>query len=334
MPLLSIDLLVAFQNNFLPTRLMACGVKLIRHLFEPATGQWSTSQELQRNFRGLRPPSLRLIEHELRLLHSALRETWPLLFRERGCRLPTCDNVDLRTVPLTPDSPTDFILPSSEHGLIASSKVMYRTFNKELNHTHHTSTSHWHDIGYIDSSTKLNWTLIYKLPISKIEGDVQFRLNHNFLPSLEVLHHFNRDISPLCGWCGEKGSIQHLFIRCPAIQPALDLLHNLLKNLLPGVILTFDSYWALIPQARGRSREAVRLANFLIVSFKNVIYYLYRSSIFSDPLIVFVHRVKNRILYEFYYYKSCHNTDAFKRKWSICGTLFHFSEKEEIVWLI
>ena len=112
---------------------------------------------------------------------------------------------------------------------------------------------------------------------------MQFKLLHNFLHSLPVLHHLNSDISPLCGWCGERGSIQHLFIMCPAIQPALNLLHTLLNRLLPSVHLNFDLYWALIPHAKSRNREAVRIANYLIVSLKNVIYYLYRTYHLESP---------------------------------------------------
>ena len=331
LPLICDTLLEAIDvNDFLPTRLMACGVKLIRDMFDPVSGQWAAAHSLQESRQGLRA-SLRLIENELHILKSALCETFPILFRVNGCHLS--DNVDLRAVPLSPNTPVEFILPSSENGLIASSKTIYKIFNKELNNALSSSDSHWHNIGYLDSSTKVNWILIYQLPISKKEGDVQFRLNHNFLPSLDVLHHLNQNISSSCGWCGEKGTIEHLFIRCSAIQPALDLLYELLENLLPFVKLTFDMYWVLIPHAKGRCREAVRLANFLIISFKNVIYNLYRSSMFSDPLIVFIQRLKSRILYEFHYYKLCYNLDSFSRKWSINETLFTANE-EMITWLI
>ena len=137
----------------------------------------------------------------------------------------------------------------------------------------------------------------------------------------------------MCGWCGAKGTIEHLFIRCPQIQPALDLLYKLLGNLLPADELTFEMYWTLVPHARGRSREAVRLANYLIISCKNVIYHLYRTVKFVNPFIVWVHHLKHRILYEYYYYELCNNNDAFLRKWSVNDTLF-VSEAKSIKWLI
>ena len=129
-------------------------------------------------------------------------------------------------------------------------KWTLRTIQKSLRHLQERNQS-WFlifiytldKIGFLDSSTKLQWEQSYQLPSSKKEGDVQFKLFHNnFLPSLVVLHHLNPDIFSSCGWCGEKGSIHHLFIMCPAIQPALNLLHSLLNRLLPSLQLNFDVY--------------------------------------------------------------------------------------------
>ena len=138
---------------------------------------------------------------------------------------------------------------------------------------------------------------------------MQFKLLHNVIPSLPVLQHLNPDISSCCGWCGERGTIWHMFITCPSIQPTLNLLHRLICLLLPDLQLNFNIYWALIPHARRRSKEAVRLANFLIVSCKYVIYYtLYRTSRYTDPLISWRFQLQYRILLEYNFYKSSHNT--------------------------
>ena len=148
-------------------------------------------------------------------------------------------------------------------------------------------------------------------PNYKKRGDLQYKLLHNILPSLQVLHHLNPAISSTCGWCGEKGTVMHLFITCPSVQPLLNCLHSLLHRLLPDLHLNFDSYWALIPYARGREKEAVRLSNFPIVSCKSVIYHLYRTSNFIDPLIIFIHRIKNKIIFEYNYFKLVSNDGEF-----------------------
>ena len=95
MPLISTQLInAADDEGFFPAHLMACGVKLIRHLINPSSGEWTDSRTLQSTSRGLRPPSLRLIEHELRTLHSTLCETFPSLFHKKGYRSPDNNNVE------------------------------------------------------------------------------------------------------------------------------------------------------------------------------------------------------------------------------------------------
>ena len=106
-----------------------------------------------------------------------------------------------------------------------------------------------------------------------------------------------------CGWCGERGTLLHLFIQCPAIQPGLNLLHSLLHRILHDLQLDFDLYWTLVPCARGRCREAVRLSNYLIVSFKHVIYWLYRASRFSNPHIIWRNCLQHKIIIDYHYFK-------------------------------
>ena len=105
------------------------------------------------------------------------RNASPLYFLRRDAICP----IPLLFKPLFPSSPVNFVLPSFENGLIATSKIAYRIFNNELNNLSSTLFSHWHDIGYLEPSTKLNWNLIYQLPTSKKEGDTQFRLLHNHI---------------------------------------------------------------------------------------------------------------------------------------------------------
>ena len=200
-----------------------------------------------------------------------------------------------------------------DNAISAPSKVLYNVINANLNSHPSNETSHWHGNGVLNTNTNIQWSSIYSPPISKKEGDLQFKLLHNILPSLPVLHHLNPAISPTCGWCGDKGTIWNLFIACPSVQPLLNCLHSLLHRLLPDLLLNFDLYWALIPCARGRKKEAVRLSNFPIVSCKSVIYNIYRTSHFVDPLLIFTHRIKNKIIFDYNYFKLVSNDDEFKK---------------------
>ena len=313
-----------------PAWLLPHGAKLVRHLFDPLSGLWIDAHTLQALFKGPRPPSLRLLHRELQSLRLAITREFPCWFNERGCRPSALrDLPSLRSFPLVA---IEFCLPGLGSGNKASSKAFYRLFVNTI-HEPSGNESHWHRVGYLGKTTKLQWTLIYNLPTSKKEGDTQYKLFHNILPPVTVLHHINSDtFSQYCGWCEDSlGTTEHLFIKCPAIQPALHLLSVLLNRLFPSLPLTFELYWSLVPCGRGRSREAVRLANFLIISLKCVIYTMFRTNNFSNPCIIWQHRLKSRILYEFHYYCLCHDIVSFCKKWSHSDALFRFHDSS-LVW--
>lgn len=312
-------------------RLLLCGIKVVRHLLHPCSGHWLQVDDLPLVFSTHHRNSLRLINFQLQRLQQVLLSTFPSLFRSSGLHI---SQTPLRNISSTPDSPTPFILTPDLQGLSLSSKALYTLLNKSVNGFPTTCMTHWHRISFFKNCDfPIPWSSIYKPPIPKKEGDIQFRLMHNFLPSLPVLHHLNPDISRTCGWCGEEGTIIHLFILCPSIQPALNLLHALLTRLLPKLHLDFDIYWTLIPNARNRNRDAVRLGNFLIVSLKSTIYQSYRSSHFPNPLQMWIHRIKSKIIIEHYFYRMNSKINLFYEKWYINDSLFTLVNNK-ITWLI
>ena len=248
-PLISplLEPLIGSESN-LGTRLFARGIRLLRHLLNEDTGCWLRTEDLPwTSTLAPRPPSHRLLQPELLHLRQALIANFPGIFANAGLR---AGHKQPHKIPDRPSAPIQFLLDTSTKGLSASSKVLYTTLNSRLNPIQDSPISPWHKPGFLDASTNIQWLSIYKLPSTKKEGDVQFKLLHNVQPSLPVLHHLNTDIPPSCGWCGEKGTIEHLFITCPSIQPALNFLHSILSRLFPDLKLNFDIYWALVPWCR------------------------------------------------------------------------------------
>ena len=330
MPINSHLLNLSVADETTCTRLFSYGIRTVRDLLHPSSGRWLEGTDLPPPAPNLHRLSLRLISSQLQSIHHTLLSALPSVFESSGL----VSTVPPRTIPMIPDTPTPFLITPDLQGHNLSSKALYGLLNRSVNAHPSTSATHWHRIGFFKNSTfSIPWTQIYKLPTSKKEGDIQFRLLHNFLPSLPVLHHLNPDIPRTCGWCGEEGTIIHLFILCPSIQPALNLLHSLLTRLLPDLPLNFDLYWTLIPNARNRHRDAVRLGNFLIVSLKSAIYNSYRSSNFPNPLVIWIHHVKSKIIIEHSFYRMNSKINLFYEKWHINDSLFTIVNNK-ITWLI
>ncbi|XP_041461539.1 uncharacterized protein LOC121412845 [Lytechinus variegatus] len=318
-------------DKIFPARLFACGIKLVKHLVNPNNGTWLRADEVAITST-LQRPSLRLLEFDLSRLHKVISSLFPRFFLNSGLRLSIV-STHLHNLAEPINSPFSIITKDNKNILATPTKSIYRILNRSINFLPRTQVTHWHEIGILSPSTLINWTEIYYYPSSKKDGDTQYKLLHNVLPSLAVLHHLNSDISSSCGWCGKKGTILHLFIECTSIQPALDLLHHLLSCLLPEVNIDFDLYWTLVPHARGRSREAVRLSNFLIVSLKSTLYWLYRTSRFFDPLPFWKFRIKNRVIIDYEFYKLQSNLALFLKTWSPNNVLF-LLDNDSLTWLI
>ncbi len=310
-------------------RLMACGIRLVRHLLDENTGAWLPPERCLSST--ISRTSTRCLSNDLGKIQSIIC-TLSKDFNRKGCCV---ERINLLTLTSDPAPPPDIKFGADIDGLIAITKTIYDSFNTLINCLPVTTVTHWHSVGYINDKNNFQWKETHRLPTSKGEGDIQFKLFHNILPSLTVLHHIDPRHSPQCGWCGDraKGTIEHLFITCLAIQPSLNLLHALLQRLLPETTLTFDSYWTLIPHARGRGKEVVRLCNYLIISLKSSIYWLYSNSFFTDPLVVWRNRVKHRILSDCFFYKSSHNFHTFKKIWHINDSIFMLTG-QQITWFI
>ena len=315
------------EQTLLSSRLLAYGIKLVGDTFDWTSGVWFTAQHLQERVRF--PSSTRILQAELIKLHKVLVRAFPHLFNSTGYRLSTRhlqDSGDLQALQLEIQIDPDCNITNSP------SRIIYQHMNRQMNSLENKTCTYWHTNGVIPVNQVIPWKQIYHLPVSKREANTQFRLLHNILPSLTVLHHFKPNISPMCAWCGQKGTTLHLFIECPSIQPALNLLHFLLHGTIPDVTLDFDVYWSLLPYAKGRSKRAVCIFNYLIMSLKSTIYSLYLEQSTSDPLIVWKFRLKCKILIEFHYYQSQNNLQTFLQKWSHNYALFHLSD-DKLTWM-
>ena len=318
MPINSLILCSHGNKELLSGRLLSCGVTLISQLLDK-NGKWISAEDVQKQHRmGLRPLSSRTLATELSHIRQTLRDLFPKLFDKRGATTTPDEGTEsfLHLNFPTPDIKINDIKSESNF----PSKHLYTVFNNELNTLPDNPRTPWHrDI--LQMNTTIPWKNVYKSPISKKEGDVQYRLLHKILPSQEVLHYIDRSLPKTCGWCGpsEKGTLLHLFFHCPSIQPALNLLHRCITQLLPTMTLTFETYWCLIHHSRGRPRENVDLANYLIVSFKASVYWLYVHSNFKDCLHTWKYRIKSKIIIEYRYYQLQNNVPLFLKKWGLCN---------------
>ncbi len=92
------------------------------------------------------------------------------LFNDKGC-LPGLANPQAMS-PVAALPPA-VILGTDIDALTTPTKIIYSKINDSVNSLLDTTTTHWHDNGYVDKDTHFNWKDTNRLPTSKKEGDNQ-----------------------------------------------------------------------------------------------------------------------------------------------------------------
>ncbi|MGH0176013.1 UNVERIFIED_CONTAM: hypothetical protein FKN15_071634 [Acipenser sinensis] len=80
------------------------------------------------------------------------------------------------------------------------------------------------------------WRVLYKPPLDKRAGDLQWRLIHGILATGRLLHKIDPSISLECVFCSEEETVFHAYSDCERLEPLFQLLSNLLQSL--GVLFT------------------------------------------------------------------------------------------------
>ncbi len=109
----------------------------------------------------------------------------------------------------------------------------------------------WTNFVELGTSPKGCWRSLYKKPIEKRSGDLQWRISHWILATNRYKVHLNPLQGEECLFCGLSETVFHIFIGCSRLLGILGVLRDLSNNL--GFIFT-NSFFILdqniVPQIR------------------------------------------------------------------------------------
>ncbi|MCI4376030.1 hypothetical protein PGIGA_G00183470 [Pangasianodon gigas] len=86
------------------------------------------------------------------------------------------------------------------------------------------SASKWTELFGNDSSPKGCWRSLYKRPIDKRTGDLQWRIVHGAIATNRHRVHLDPSVGEGCPFCSETESLFHLFVECKRLKNLLSLL--------------------------------------------------------------------------------------------------------------
>ncbi|KAL6465181.1 hypothetical protein MHYP_G00253140 [Metynnis hypsauchen] len=89
----------------------------------------------------------------------------------------------------------------------------------------------WHDLLRGQSMAGFRWRVLYKLPVPKRSGDLQWRIIHRATATNQHTAHFVQGVDTNCPSCSEPVTVEHLFAECSRLNILFGALHRLSMNL-------------------------------------------------------------------------------------------------------
>ena len=157
------------------------------------------------------------------------------------------------------------------------------------------------------------WRTLYKPPLKKRTGDLQWRILHGAIATNAFLSVLNRSVLNECPFCGLTENIFHVFTECRRLAEIFNVLTRVFN--LFGVLFTTPVF--ICGVGFKKTEKAKRqLLNFLIGEAKLSIYLTRRDRLQGgptlDPVILWKHNVKARLRLEFCFHRITGNINVFE----------------------
>lgn len=162
------------------------------------------------------------------------------------------------------------------------------------------------------------WRTLYKPPLQKRSGDLQWRILHRTVSTGRFLNRVDPGISQNCGFCGQEETVEHLFLDCPRLVSLFQFLQHLLHSL--GV--EFGECLFIYSMTYSRTmRGKIQIVNFVLGQAKLAIWvtrkHQLRGAGPTEVLTWLRFLLRARIRLEFEYYLMMNDLPVFKDKWCI-----------------
>ncbi|TWW54086.1 Transposon TX1 uncharacterized 149 kDa protein ORF 2 [Takifugu flavidus] len=226
--------------------------------------------------------------------------------------------------------------PAKTFSLVAvDKKTLYNDCVRVLNRRglSNRNTSVWADRLGGDGARPC-WRVLYKPPLKKRTGDLQWRILHGAVTLNALLSRMNAAVSDQCPFCSGRETVFHTYSECER----LTVLFNVMKGVFNGFKETF-SIRTFIFGAGYNSKAACnkwQLLNFICGEAKMAIYVSRKNKISktgdSEAASVWRCNVRCRLTLEFGFYKMMNDLGKFQDIWchknvlcTVTEDLLHFA---------
>lgn len=176
------------------------------------------------------------------------------------------------------------------------------------------------------------WRSLYKFPIEKRSGDLQWRLINGAIATNRYVSHLNPAVTGECEFCGEEETVEHLFLNCKRLEE----LFKVLTEWFRGFGETF-SECVFVGGVKYRMSKKIiyGLLNYVLGTAKLSIWKTRKNKLLGigglDPVKMLKGLIANRLKIEFSYYVLVGDLITFRENWCVKEILCCIYEEQLVL---
>ena len=211
----------------------------------------------------------------------------------------------------------------------ASGKAFYRLAVQTLNRDQLRGgpDTPWKAQLGLDPSYRPAWRTLYKPPLAKRHGDLQWRILHGIVAVNSFLSVISPSVEASCPFCPQRETVFHCFTDCHRLSPLFSLLGSVLSGW--GEVFTKHVFICGFRYSR-QQRAKGQLINFVLGVAKMAVYVSRRRTLEEGSEVqvvtVFKNMVQSRLDLEFRFYNAAKDLEGFLGIWGCWGVLCRVEE--------
>lgn len=213
-----------------------------------------------------------------------------------------------------------FKTPEMELFSETGKKALYVTCVKvsHMNSLEGLKESKWQEDFGPGTSPKRSWGTLYKPPIEKRCGDLQWRIVHGLIATNRYRAHIDPQVGEECLFCGQTETVLHLFFYCGRLEALLSQIEEWCRNL--GEVFS-PVLFIYGPMYKKNRKQIHVMLNFLFGQAKMAIWLSRKGKLngvgSTDAVAILKGLVKSRLTVEHAYYQLIKDIETFKYTWGV-----------------
>ncbi|KAK0145749.1 Transposon TX1 uncharacterized protein [Merluccius polli] len=210
-------------------------------------------------------------------------------------------------------------------------KVMYKLLVKVINRDKlkGRADTPWRVHLGLNPGVGPSWRSLYKPPLTKRVGDLQWRILHGAVAVNGFVSILNPSVDEKCPFCSLRETVFHCFLDCSRLQALFAFLKRLFY--MYGVVFTKHMF-ILGFMYRQKQKAKCQLLNFLLGQAKMAVYLSRKrkleESLDCDAKTILIRMIKSSLMVDFNYYSLMKDLVSFEKVWCVADCLCSVKEEK------